>query len=168
MTSKIEVFHNLSEDAYLGLNVTFQTVTPGPAAPYGYFKRPATVGERHPLVKVFEYDPADLPGDDTLGGAFTTFNVGDDPGFTEPGAMRDLALRYRARRLRSLSVGDVIAVDGETWACEAAGWRPVAVRELNIVTDPAAAEAIARKRYQIPARERLTISVPWDAEPAAS
>lgn len=37
------------------------------------------------------------------------------------------AIEYRRRRNRSLSVGDVVVLGEQAWACESVGWRPVSV-----------------------------------------
>lgn len=86
----------------------------------------AWVGEYaagHPLVPVAKYETNDA---DVLNEAWRLFNVGEDPAFGTPSP---IALEYRARRNRSLSVGDVISVttDGETvWsAVEALGFSTI-------------------------------------------
>jgi hypothetical protein len=56
----------------------------------------------------------------TLDHIFMLFNVGDDPAFGEP---EPLAVAYRVCRLRSLSVGDVVALDETYFACASVGWR---------------------------------------------
>lgn len=61
------------------------------------------------------------------GEAFQTFNVGDDPDFNagfEPYRV-ELATAYRASKNRSLSVGDVIQVNGAWLACERIGWKRI-------------------------------------------
>ena len=37
---------------------------------------------------------------------------------------------YRALQYRSVSVGDVVVVDGAPFACEAFGWRPLAAEAV--------------------------------------
>lgn len=59
--------------------------------------------------------------------AFHTFNVGDDPSFGTP---QPEAVAYRAKRLRSLSEGDVVLVidpdENRTFlACAKFGWDEV-------------------------------------------
>ncbi|WNV83138.1 hypothetical protein [Umezawaea sp. Da 62-37] len=51
--------------------------------------------------------------------AYRLFNVGDDPQFGTPDPR---AVDYRARRNRSLSIGDVIAIDGRFLSCDSRGW----------------------------------------------
>jgi hypothetical protein len=80
-----------------------------------------------PLVPVFAYDVELLDGGmpellliaET---AFEAFNA--DPGLL-PARTRDLATRYRARSLRSLSVGDVLRLGDTALACDPVGFRQV-------------------------------------------
>jgi hypothetical protein len=39
--------------------------------------------------------------------------------------LRRWATEYRAERVRSVSVGDVVTVDGHAYACGSFGWTPV-------------------------------------------
>ena len=78
-----------------------------------------------PVVRVFAYqaDPAGRSPEEIADEAFATFN--DHP--RDPDGA-DLACAYYGRRLRSLSVGDVVAVaaDGEVrLAVAKIGWTPV-------------------------------------------
>lgn len=150
-TIKIAVYHNLNIDCGFGLN---QTIGDGG-------RRPAEPHERHELVKVFEYEdsaprePAEVMA--LLERAFYEFNVGED----------DLAAAYRARRLRSLSVGDVLILASESegegaWSCQMAGWAPVPTGELRVVA-AAEADKILRERFQYAPEDALSISVPWEA-----
>ncbi|MGW5049723.1 hypothetical protein [Actinokineospora sp. NPDC004072] len=72
----------------------------------------------HEIVEVAAYLATQHDG--ILDDAFHTFNVGDDPCFGPPDPR---AVVYRLRGNRSLSVGDVIALDDEFHSCEPAGWR---------------------------------------------
>lgn len=90
----IRIYHNGARDEE-GRNLGF----------FGY--KP-----EHPMVLVFAYVIPELDPGLAIEEAFHTFNVGED----------DLAQAYRARRLRSLSVGDIVAVDGKFYSCENAGW----------------------------------------------
>jgi hypothetical protein len=45
------------------------------------------------------------------------------------------AVDYRNRGHRSLSVGDVVVVGEQAWACEPAGWKPVAVEASQVWYD---------------------------------
>jgi hypothetical protein len=47
------------------------------------------------------------------------------------GEKTDLAKQYRAKQLRSLSVGDVVAIGEMAFACESAGWEKITTEELN-------------------------------------
>lgn len=148
---KVTVLHNISRDSWFGLNQV-----------------PADNGKRyeprsHELVKVFEFDLAELPGDPgrplqrAADDVFRAFNVGDDPQFSTSDAEETLALRYRARRLRSLSSGDVLIFDGA--GALSAGER-VDEADLNIIADPAEAERIVRDRYDFLSTETLSVTVP--------
>jgi hypothetical protein len=135
----VTVYHNLSGDGFFGYS------------------------PQHQLVKVFEYE-AELPdGIDwalpnphvtrVLEQAFETFNVGETR----------LAQEYRARRLRSLSVGDVIVLGGlVAFCCARAGWEqlPPADIEALPVVEGADAERIIRDRFGLRPAEPMRISVP--------
>ena len=150
LSVKITIYHNVHEDAFFGLNAVR---LPGGGT------RQATAAERHPLVKVFTYDWDGLdrfghPAEDAhipLEMAFEEFNVGTG----------DLAQRYRDRRLRSLSVGDVVVVGETAWACASAGWTPVTGDALRIL-EGAEAEMAIRARFRFRPTEPLTITVPLE------
>jgi hypothetical protein len=158
----VSVFHNISRDASFGLNTVFRT---GPSAPEGVRSVPLSDGrvtwkalsggdERHELAWVFQYEaPATTIAKDDAAvaeDAFARFNGGSG---------REDA-RYFARKLRSLSVGDVIAIDGKRfYSCESAGWAARDLKELRIL--PAAeAERVVRARYEFRPAEELTVTVP--------
>jgi hypothetical protein len=87
-----------------------------------------------PLVPVFAYDVELLDGGMPellliAERAFEAFNA--DPDLL-PARTRDLATRYRARSLRSLSVGDVLRLGDTALACDPVGFRQVPA-ELNEV-----------------------------------
>jgi hypothetical protein len=87
-----------------------------------------------PLVPVFSYDadPAGsgLPGLQVIAEqAFEAFNL---PAELLSPRQGELAARYRARSLRSLSVGDVLRLGDTALACDPAGFREVP-GELNEV-----------------------------------
>ena len=75
-----------------------------------------------PMVRVFTYqaDPAGRSPEEIADEAFDTFN--DHP--RDPDGA-DLACAYYERRLRSLSVGDLVAVGEVPLAVAKAGWTPV-------------------------------------------
>jgi hypothetical protein len=137
--AKIAVYHNIDRDSFFGHRAG------------------------HALVKVFEYiaimpDGIDYgPGQPgvmhVLERAFELFNVG----------VNELAQEYRARLLRSLSVGDVITLDEFTvYTCESIGWEFAGTPEhLHFVTG-ADAERLIRARLEMKPGERLTVTVPWD------
>jgi hypothetical protein len=76
------------------------------------------------VTEVFAYDETNLDAetDDLVLAerAFELLNIGDDPSF---GAPDQRAVDYRCRGNRSLSVGDVIAIDDRFWSCDSFGWR---------------------------------------------
>ena len=47
-------------------------------------------------------------------------NVGDDPDFGTP---HPVAVAYRERQNRSLSVGDIVAIDNRWYTCASFGWQ---------------------------------------------
>jgi hypothetical protein len=66
--------------------------------------------------------------------AWEAFNVGDDPAFFDP--PMPLAVAYRrAGKNRSLSVADVVVIDGEPWSVERFGWKHRSTDELNLERD---------------------------------
>lgn len=167
--TKIAVFHNISRDASFGLNTVLFRKDPG-----GYVKE--TRSAAHELVKVFEFDMDDLMFTDEsryLGciqiadRVYRAFNVGDDPAFTKIGSREhNLAKAYRARKLRSLSKGDVLAFHTDAgpvlyFAC-GSGWDAVDEADLNIL-DAKDAERLIRERFEFGPGEPLAISVPWEA-----
>lgn len=106
----ITVLHNTHEDHHFGYR-------PG-----------------HPLTVVAEYDTvpdtnafvADMVACEE---AFRLFNIGDDPTFGEPS---EIAVQYRRRRNRSLSVGDVVVVGTNAYAVASFGFDPITVDPAQI------------------------------------
>ncbi|MDN5895524.1 MAG: hypothetical protein L0H93_16045 [Nocardioides sp.] len=78
----------------------------------------------HPMIEVFTFDGPDSndPAELVAENAFELFNVGDDPAFDTPAPV---AVAYRAKGLRSLSVGDIVDVNGVPLACAKHGWQEV-------------------------------------------
>lgn len=83
----------------------------------------------HEMVEVFSYKVADGGPLAVLGHAFWLLNVGDDP---HAGGPDPTAVRYRAKRLRSLSVGDVLVLgptpsrpESVAYACARIGWTEI-------------------------------------------
>lgn len=158
--AKVQIFHNISRDASFGLNTVFETGTEAPEGvtatklPDGrvMWKRQGQGDERHGLVWVFQYEverTESMTDWVILGEAFETFNIG------EGGLARD----YRARKLRSLSVGDVVVIDNQAWSCESAGWAARGGRELRTLASDQA-EKVIRERFQFRPFEELSITVP--------
>ena len=155
--TNVSIFHNVSRDASFGLNSVFRT---GDVAPEGVrsiplsdgkfgWKEEGTGDERHELVWVFQYEVKGGNDDLILADAWEMFNIGEGP----------TATAYRARKLRSLSKGDVVAIDGRFYSCESVGWKERTVRELRTLT-AAQAEPVIRSRFQFGPREELSITVP--------
>ena len=87
------------------------------------FLRGFTPGQTVTEVAAFTLAPhrkSDLVVADKV---FWLFNIGDDPAFGTPDPA---AVNYRARGNRSLSVGDVVAVDGRFHSCDPSGWTVLA------------------------------------------
>jgi folylpolyglutamate synthase/dihydropteroate synthase len=148
LMQKVSIYHNVSRDASFGYNTIFRKTERAP----GYGKRQAVMeDEKHPLVKVFEYEADDYcTSVELLNRAFEEFNVGTGP----------RAQAYRARRLRSLSVGDVIQVDNVAFACASFGWDEVDLSEAKVLEGQAAVDVI-RERYEFrPSETELTVTVP--------
>ena len=64
-----------------------------------------------------DYTPAMLAED-----AFRIFNAPQE--YLSPADVK-IEARYRANKLRSLSVGDIVMVDGEVFAVAVTGWRRI-------------------------------------------
>jgi hypothetical protein len=155
---RINVFHNVSRDASFGFNSVFRT---GDSAPEGaraiqlsdgrwtWKDSAQTEDERHELVWVFSYEADEDSPEALLETAWERFNNGS--------GREDAA--YFARRLRSLSKGDVVFVGSQPWSCESVGWAQRNLSELRTLA-AAQAEQVIRSRYEITAREELTVTVP--------
>lgn len=72
------------------------------------------------LLEVYAYESSAKDHGSALESAWYLFNIGHEQGV-------DVALAYREKRLRSLSVGDVVEVDGVRYACNPMGWARVVV-----------------------------------------
>lgn len=146
---RVEVLHNLSRDASFGLNVMFDQD--------GEFTEPRS----HELVKVFEFQGSTRRSPDDV---YRMLNVGHEPGFAANEYERRVALQYRARRLRSLSVGDVLVFGHAIRtciACDSSGWSEVQREDLRVLSTRAALVQV-RRRYEYGQDEELALSVPWE------
>ena len=85
-----------------------------------------------PLTHVFDFDltDADAAGSNWPERVYELLNIGDDPSFGTPD---DRAVAYRARRNRSLSVGDVLIVDGAAQAVAHYSFESVRVDPAQLV-----------------------------------
>jgi hypothetical protein len=131
---KVTIFHNVQRNCRtcdvplnsLG-NDRYEYAAPPPAEAPPHAASPYHAGfdgyqPGHAMVRVFETEVAG--GEDPFKVAermFEAFNIGneypDHPDY-------DLACQYRARRLRSLSVGDVVAVGEAPLVVGRIGWKP--------------------------------------------
>lgn len=105
------VFHNVAKDE-TGRPDTFFGYKPG-----------------QPLVKVAEVTVEASGPDAALEQVFHLLNVGDDPTFGTPDPQ---AVAYRAARNRSLSVGDVVVLDGAAFAVASCGYEQVTVDPAQV------------------------------------
>ncbi|MGH3779839.1 MAG: hypothetical protein ACRDZY_02720 [Acidimicrobiales bacterium] len=86
-----------------------------------------------PLVEVecwmMEPPVCDRRDETLLEQVYHLLNVGEDPAFGVPDRR---AIRYRLRRNRSLSVGDVARVAGRWWAVAGIGWMSIPEPQLLV------------------------------------
>jgi hypothetical protein len=120
---RVDVYLNDNHrDKFFGLNVVFDQ------------RGKHEVSRAHALVPAFTFWTTALVHEIPYL-AWFTFNVGDDPDFTE-GNPQPLALAYRRAGNPSLSVGDVLCIDdGAYLSCERDGWRERSADELLITED---------------------------------
>lgn len=177
--TKIAVFHNISHDASFGLNKLFVSELRGQVVERQLKFKPCS----HELVRVFEFELDDLlyydesrymSCEQVADVAFRAFNVGHEiPAWQRtspsgwPNRQYETAVAYRARRLRALSKGDVLAFRFDAnsvrhFACASSGWDEVPEAELRIISDVAKAAALVRERYEFASGERLAITVPLE------
>lgn len=148
---KVTIYHNIDRDSFFGLNTRLSS-----DKGIRNVRKEAVPGS-HALVKVFEYEVAE-DAETALENevAFHRFNVGTD----------ELSQAYRARRLRSLSVGDVIGYGPGNgppeafFACASFGWDPVRASDLRVVQGDEAV-ALIRERFEFrPSETELSVTVP--------
>jgi len=150
----VTVLHNIDRDASLGHNTRLTSSHGGRVLPERVEAEP---GDRHPLVAVFRFAAEPGETDPALcERAWVAFNESDDA----------LATAYRARRLRSLSVGDVLLVETgdqrRAYACASVGWTRTNLDDLRVV-EGAEAVRMIRRRFEFRANERgLAVTVPLD------
>ena len=123
---KVTILHNTDRDASFGLNARLE---PG---------KQITQPRSHQLVRVFQFEQPEDYLQHVLEDVYWRLNVGEDPDFGEPD---QIALDYRALRLRSLSIGDVVQIeDGSDlcpdgyYALDRFEFKPVAASQLAITT----------------------------------
>ena len=62
-----------------------------------------------------------------------------------------IAVAYRTEKLRSLSVGDIVEVDGERWLCRPIGWQK---EEEYLKENPGEGDIFMRKVENVPGVSR--------------
>jgi hypothetical protein len=72
-----------------------------------------------PHTEVFNYE-SELTGEPAADEAFALFNMPDE---SLPSERRELVSQYRLKRLRSLSVGDIVHVGEEQFYCDSFSWK---------------------------------------------
>ncbi len=135
-TVSVQVFHNVERDSQgrpVGMMDGFQPHHP--VSPVAELRLPAGYGFQR-----------------VCGWVFHLFNVGDDPDFGTPDAV---AIAYRERGNRSLSVGDVVRVADDWYACKGVGWAPIDPPRVVPVTD-------------VPGTFTLLLMLPAEVWPATS
>ncbi len=86
----------------------------------------------HPVTPVADLNiPGPADPFKVLDHVYFLFNVGDDSSFGTP---YDVAVEYRKRRNRSLSMGDVARIDGDWYGLLEDGWAPIAEPKIEITT----------------------------------
>lgn len=95
-----------------------------------------------PLTHVFDLtipDHVDMETDQgvnsALSYAFMVLNIGHEDFCVITDEGREQAIAYRERKNRSLSVGDVIIIDGVAFACATLGWEVVTVHPHQIIAN---------------------------------
>jgi hypothetical protein len=116
--ARVRIFHNVTRDE------------DGRPTGYTYGYRPTDK-----VVHVATWHVTRAPSgsmrdnDSILNEAWKVFNVGDDPEFGETYAV---ALEYRRRRNRSLSLGDVVQIDDMYYGLtDDKGWQPAYPRVIT-------------------------------------
>lgn len=165
----VTVYHNISRGASFGFNSVFGTCdasniwkidadrTKIDFLPDGRVAWRGTArhdDQRHPMVRVFVYETGIVSSPEgvraLLENLFAQFNNGS-------GRENET---YFGRRLRSLSVGDVLVINDEiAFACESEGWREVSAASMHVLPHGDAVQEV-RKRYGFGPMERLSITVP--------
>lgn len=113
-TVKLSIYHNTTKDEQGRLLGMVDGYEPG-----------------HLLTKVYELDARDgAHWAAALAYAYDVFNVGHEA--TPPN--RD-AVGYRARDNRSLSIGDVVEIEGTWYACMPVGWGEIPTPEPAQLVD---------------------------------
>lgn len=116
MTFQVTVWHNVNQDDH--------------GRPTGFMRG------YHPgdsMCPVFTFAKTD--DKNILDYCFHVFNAPEE--YLETKEDRRLAERYRANRLRSLSVGDVVQVRNRFWTCRSIGWDYMGADvSLNVSEDP--------------------------------
>lgn len=123
------------------------TVVQGQLAPsiFRGFDRGYVSGDPLALVMEFDLELPDPTPEDRLDAAEHAFEIGNiDPGWVARSAV--LAAQYRREEVRSLSVGDVVVVDDEAYACRSMGFEHVGPATDLHCADESAAQVARQVR----------------------
>ena len=113
---KVTVYHNVALDGagrHLGILDGYQA--------------------EHPVTPVFATDLPDADDITACDQLYRLLNVGEDPSLGDPDPR---AVAYRQRGNRSMSIGDLVCIDGRFYACTEDGWQsfatePTVVRQTQ-------------------------------------
>jgi hypothetical protein len=136
---RIVVFHNIATDD-VGRSEAWLGYRPG-----------------HPLVPVYVLERLEVEQSPSAVAEmiYHLLNVGDDPQFGIP---HPDAVAYRTAKNRSLSVGDVVLVGDEWWACASMGFERIeAPRWLAVGVGKHGTTPLESRRWSPPLPLNITV-----------